>query len=253
MKPMRSTRPIAFAAAALAVAGAFTGALARRAQDPAAPKDAQILQTGAVFEKQYVFAAGDQIEVFVRRSPEVSRTVTIRPDGYITLPVMDTIKAAGLTAPQLSAAIAKALSARLIDPEVNVIAIQTRPPMVFVVGEVVAPGAFQFRNAATAMAAVGLAGGFRKTAANRAVSIVRLAPDGRLQAIPVVAETPGQKGPYLALAATRLEADDILFVPESTRSQALRFLDDFVNKPLTGANGVISTYLNFKLISYFSK
>jgi polysaccharide export outer membrane protein len=209
------------------------------------------MQSQVRVRKEYVFLPGDQIEVFVRRVPEVSRTVVIRPDGFITLPIAGSVQAAGLTTGDLETKLTELFAKRLVNPEVNVISVQVRQPSVYVVGEVTSPNSFPLRNTATAMQAVIAAGGFRKTAATRSVYIIRVFADGFVRAIPVATPVQGKTGSYLALQSTPLEPDDIVFVPESGRSELARFLDDFVNRPLTGVNGVVGTYVNFRLVSYF--
>jgi len=209
----------------------------------------QILTSKAQYRKEYVYAPGDQIQVVVRRAPEASATVVIRPDGFISLPLLDEVPAAGLTTPELTAKISALLAPRLQDPEVHVIAVQTRPPSVYVIGEVGIPSSIPLRSVRTAMQAIGTAGGFRRSAAMTKVIIIRLAEDGHLQAIPVKVPGKGQTGPVLALGDAALQADDLIFVPESGRSAFTRFLDDFINKPLTGITSLVATYLDFRLIS----
>jgi len=213
----------------------------------------QVIVSEKRFRKEYVFGVGDQLEVLVRKVPEASRTVTIRPDGFVTLPLIDTVKAAGLTAPELKVALTEALGHRLVAPEVNVIAVQTRPPTVYVSGDVNAPIPVPLRTASTAMQAITAAGGFRRSAATRSVYVIRLGEDGHLNAIPVTPAVKGQVGSYLALGEVPLQADDIIFVPESRRSQVTRFIDDMINRPLQGVNSMLSIYFNFKLIEAYTR
>jgi polysaccharide export outer membrane protein len=205
------------------------------------------------FRKEFVFTVGDQVEVFVRRDPEVSRTVTIRPDGYLTLPLVDSVQAAGLTPIELKARLTEVLARRFINPEVNVIAVQTRPPTVYVTGEVVTTTAVPLRTSLTAAEAIASAGGLRHSAAVRSIYVIRLGEDERMHAIPIGAPPKGQVGPYLALANLFLQPDDIVFVPENRRSRVNRFIDDIINRPLTGINSLLSVYLNFRLIELYSR
>ena len=57
----------------------------------------------------------------------------------------------------------------------------------------------------------------------------------------------------MALRATVLQPDDIIFVPENARSQVSRFIDDFISRPATALNMVVGTYANFKLVEQFTK
>ncbi len=191
----------------------------------------EIIQSSVRFQKEYLLFAGDQIEVSVWRVPEASRQVVIRSDGMISLPIVQDVTAAGLSPRELAEKLKTLFSARLLNPEVAVIPMQTRQPVVYVLGDVKAPTTVPYRNALTAMQAIGAAGGFQRTGSEKDVTIIRLSQDGFLRAIPIDTEAGGQPGPYLAYATTRLEPDDVVFVPENGRSQVMRFLDDFVLKP----------------------
>jgi polysaccharide export outer membrane protein len=220
-----------------------------RAANVGVPAPPAVVQSTVRFRKEYVITPGDHLEVTVRRSPEVSRTVVVRPDGFITIPIANDVAAAGLTPMQLKDKLTSLLAQRLLNPEVTVIATQVKPAMVYVVGDVNAPQAVPLSNASTALQAIGLAGGFKRSAADRAVAVIRLSEDGFVRALPVDVTVKGQPGPYMAARAVPLMADDIIFVPENGRSQFTRALDDFVNRPLGGLSAVVSTYVNFRLIA----
>jgi polysaccharide export outer membrane protein len=208
----------------------------------------EVVKSETRFHKEYVWSPGDQLEVVVRRVPEVSRAVVIRPDGFITLPLINDVKAAGVTAAELKATLTTLFAERLADPEVTVIALQVPPPVVYVVGEVGNNLVVPLRSAPTAIQAITAAGGFRKSARTQDVSIIRLGEDGFIRAIPVVDEAGGQPGPVIGLRSALLESDDIVFVPESGRSQVARFLDDLINRPLGTLTGILGLYVNFRLI-----
>lgn len=200
-----------------------------------------VVKSSVRFQKEYVLAAGDQIEVAVWRVPEASRTLIIRPDGFITLPIVNDVQAAGLTARELSERLTTQFATRLVRPQVSVIAMQVRQPVVYVAGDVTTPMTVPLRTAGTAMQAISAAGGVRRSGSEGDVTVIRLAESGFLEAIPVESGADGQPGPYMGLAAMQLQPDDIVFVPEHGRSQVVRFLDDIVLKPL-------QLILNYKLI-----
>lgn len=201
----------------------------------------EVIRSSVRFQKEYLLAAGDQIEVSVWRTPEVSRTVVIRPDGFISLPLLQEVRAEGLTPRELAASITKGLSARLLKPEVTVIPLQVRQPTVYVLGDVRAPGAFPIRNAATAAQAIALAGGALRSGSEGDTTLIRLSEEGYLEAIPIGGQmSVSQPGPYVTLAGTLLKADDIVFVPETGRSQVMRILSDVLVP--------FQIYLNYKLI-----
>jgi polysaccharide export outer membrane protein len=212
------------------------------------PLTPEVVQSSGRFRKEYVLAPGDQVEVLVRRVPEVSRGALIRPDGFISLPMLQDVAAAGLTARELSERLTKLFSARLLEPEVNVIPVQVRQAVVYVVGDVNNVVAVPFRDAPTPIQAITLAGGFRRSAAARDITIIRLTEDGNLRAIVVDSTIAGQPGPYMTLRGAQLQSDDIVFVPENGRSQVTRFLDDFISRPLVAVNSIVGTVVNFRLI-----
>ena len=192
---------------------------------------AAIVQSASKFTKEYLLFAGDQVEVLVTRFPELSRTVTIRSDGMISLPMLQDVPAAGLSARELAADLSQRFAGRLVNPEVNVIPTQVRQATVIVLGDVKAPQAVPYRNAQTALQAIGMAGGFQRSGSEHDVTIIRLARDGHLEAIPVNVQASGQPGPYLAFAVTQLQPDDVIFVPEHGRAQVVRFIDELVLRP----------------------
>jgi polysaccharide export outer membrane protein len=218
------------------------------------PVSPQVVQSAVRFRKEYVLVPGDTIEVSVRRSPEVSRTVVIRGDGKISLPLVQDVQAGGLTPVELRDELTRRFSERLVEPDVAVIPVQVRQAMVYVTGDIGSVSvAVPFRDAPTAIQAIAMAGGFRRTSAEREVAIIRLSEDGFLRVIPVLVPATGQPGPYIALRATTLEPDDVIFIPESGRSQFNRFLQDFVFQPLASVNAAIGTYTNFRLVQLFNK
>ncbi len=192
----------------------------------------EIVKSAVRFQKEYLLFAGDQIEVSVWRVPELSRNVSIGPDGRVSLPLAQDVQAAGLTSRELAEKLKEILSARLLNPEVTVIPVSIRQPVVHVMGDVKNPSPVPFRSAQTALQAIGNAGGLLRTSAAADVTIIRLSSDGYLRAIPVEAEAGGQPGSYMALGLVNLEPDDIVFVPESNRSQAIRFMQDLILQPI---------------------
>ena len=208
----------------------------------------QIVRSADRFEKEYVLATEDQIEIVVQRMPEVSRLVVIRPDGRISLPLLDDVQAAGLTFSELDARLTERFAARLVNPDVSVIGVKVRPAMVYVAGEVTNPSAVPLAAAQRAAEAITLVGGFRRSASTSNVTIIRLNAEGYLEAIPIGGPAKGDAGRYLNLALMPLEADDIIFVPESGRSKFTSFLDDFVNRPLSGVSSVFSGFVNWRVL-----
>ena len=200
------------------------------------------------YARTYVLAPGDQIEVDVEHLPEFTRTETIRPDGRIALPRLGEIAVGGLAVPDANRLIATALASRVRDPEVTVIVQNPREDMVFVAGEVGHPSAVPLRQAGTVAEALILAGGATRAAAIHEIALIRLDPDGRLAAHIIERRAAGQPGAYLSMQAVTLQAGDMILVPESNRSQFSRFVQDFINTPLSGANQLFTPYIQLRLL-----
>lgn len=137
------------------------------AKGPAAKSPAQASEQrggGVSVSGDYILGAEDILEVLVWRNEGLSRTVLIRPDGKISLPLIGDLQAAGLTTTQLRDSIKKHLEDYKETPEVSIIVREINSLSVFVTGEVVHPGKLQLRSDTTLLQALSLAGGFTKFA-----------------------------------------------------------------------------------------
>lgn len=210
--------------------------------------DFELIKSLNQYKKEYILAPGDQLEVMVYRNPELSHTVLVRPDGYISVPLLDDVKAAGLTVPELDKRLTDLFERRLIHPEVTVIVNNVQEPMVYIVGEVGQATPVPLRQAKTAAQAISRAGGMRMSAAKGSIAIVRLDEEGRLVAHVVKPSQSGQPAFYMVLQSIMLQPDDLIIVPESNRSQFVRFIQDFVTTPLGGLNSLITPYFQLRLI-----
>lgn len=119
----------------------------------------------------------DVIEVSVWKEPDLSRTVPIRPDGKITLPLVGEVQAEGLKPQELEQHVAKALSSYVRDPRVTVIVHDVNGAKVFVTGMVGHPGAFPLRNTMSVLQALAMAGGLAEFADRDTIKVLRA--DGR--------------------------------------------------------------------------
>ncbi|MDY7031599.1 MAG: polysaccharide biosynthesis/export family protein [Thermodesulfobacteriota bacterium] len=115
----------------------------------------------------------DVIEVLVWREDDLSKEVTIRPDGKVSLPLIGDIQAAGLTTENLKETITKRLKEFIDNPTVSVIVAQINSMRIFIQGEVMTPGVYQLRNYTTVLQAISLAGGFNEWAKRKEIIIIR--------------------------------------------------------------------------------
>jgi polysaccharide biosynthesis/export protein len=124
--------------------------------------------------EMYVIGPTDVLEVLVWKNPDLSRVVTVRPDGHISLPLIGEFEAAGLTPVQLKEQITEQVGTYYKDvPEVTVIVQQANSSFMDIVGEVQRPGRYPLNTRTTLLQAVQLAGGFSPFASLNKISVVR--------------------------------------------------------------------------------
>lgn len=124
-------------------------------------------------DERYTLHSGDVIEVQYRYTPEFNQTVTVQPDGYISLEIGGDLKVEGRTVDQVRNLILTKARARLASPELTLILKEFQRPYVVVAGEVVQPGRFELREKLTAIQAVLLAGGFKDSAKSSQILVFR--------------------------------------------------------------------------------
>jgi polysaccharide export outer membrane protein len=131
--------------------------------------DAQQLKTRPQYQNQ----PGDVMEVHYRYTPEYDQTVTVQPDGYITLNLVGNVKVSQATVEEARTAIIKQASERLNQPEVSITLKDFQKPYFVVAGQVASPGKFDMRENTTALQAVMMAGGFKNTAKSSKIVLFR--------------------------------------------------------------------------------
>jgi len=132
----------------------------------------------------YVIGPGDVLAVNVWKDAELSRTMPVRPDGRISLPVLGEVQAAGLTAEQLQAQIGEKLGDYMRDPQVNVIVEEIKSRTFNVVGKVAKAGSFALAKPTTVLDAIAEAGGFQDFARLSKIYVLRHVPNGSAMMIP---------------------------------------------------------------------
>lgn len=140
---------------------------------PASPVSAQ-QPDGALPAGDYRIGPEDVLEIAVWNNTAISRTVPVRADGKISLPILNDVHAAGLTPMELQGVLAKMLVTYIPTPEVSVIVREVRSFKVSVLGEVRTPGRFELRTRATVLDLIAMAGGFNEFAARGRIVILRL-------------------------------------------------------------------------------
>lgn len=131
----------------------------------------------------YVIGADDVLLVSVWKEPDLTMTLPVRPDGNISLPLLNDVPAAGLSPTQLAVSITEKLKKYVADPRVTVIVTQINSQKVYVTGEVLHTGAIQLLPNMTVLQALADAG-FTQFANTKGIYVLR-AENGRQQKIPV--------------------------------------------------------------------
>jgi polysaccharide biosynthesis/export protein len=126
----------------------------------------------------YRIGQEDLLDVSVWRDAELSRTLPVRPDGFISLPMVGEVRAEGRTPPELAEDIRQALRAYLQEPQVTVIVREVNSSRVFISGEVANPGAYPLRGRVSILQAITLAGGFTDFARRDGIVVIRPGSDG---------------------------------------------------------------------------
>lgn len=141
--------------------------------------------TGAVapLRSDFVIGPGDVLQVTVWKNDTLSRTVPVRPDGKISMPLLHDVQASGLTAMQLRDKIATALGEFMPNPEVAVSVNDVRSLRVSILGEVTKPGVLELRGQTTILEAIAMAGGFRDFASPSKITILRIDESGKTRRI----------------------------------------------------------------------
>lgn len=140
---------------------------------------ARVSPAGAETRSDYVIGNGDVLAINVWKEAEVSRTVPVRPDGKISLPLIGEIQAAGKTPKQLQADISKGLRDYISEPEVAVIVQEQKSQRFNILGQVQKPGSYLLTNPTTVLDAIAIAGGFRDFAKVKSIKVLRQQADGK--------------------------------------------------------------------------
>jgi polysaccharide biosynthesis/export protein len=135
-------------------------------------------------DNSYVIGVDDVLAVNVWKEPEVSKTVPVRSDGKISLPLAGELQASGQTPVQLEQQLAAKLKSYISDPEVTVIVEKVNSQKFNILGQVARSGSFPLSSASTVLDAIALAGGFRDFAKQKSIYVLRKNADGTESRLP---------------------------------------------------------------------
>ena len=129
--------------------------------------------TGSQPDPSYRLGPEDQLRISVWDNKELTLDLVVRPDGKISMPLLQDVPAEGLTAGQLAADIQEGLSVFIVNPEVSVILLQVNAPKYYIIGYVLRPGTFPLRGDTSVLQALALAGGLTQFASPRSIKLIR--------------------------------------------------------------------------------
>ncbi len=182
-----SSRRIGWFAVCLSLSvGLWAQAPQSGATAPPVAEAAQTSQTPAATGHDDTFVIGndDVLAINVWKEPDISRSIPVRSDGKISLPLVGEVQAAGRTPLKLEQDIAARLKNFIGEPEVTVIVQQINSQKFNILGQVSRPGSYPIANAATVLDAIALSGGFRDFAKQKGIYILRQNPDGTQTRLP---------------------------------------------------------------------
>ena len=174
----------------------------------------------------YSIQPGDQLDIKFFYNPELNENVTVRPDGVISLQLVDEIHASGLTPAQLDDLLTQKYSHELKKPMVTVIMRSFTMQRVYVGGEVNRQGFVNLTAGMTPLQAVLEAGGLKETADPEAAIVIRKGPDR--QPVPVRVDLKTAVSGGSGEAGTPLQPQDVVYVPKSAIAEANKFVKQYI-------------------------
>jgi len=161
-------------------------------------------------DAEYKIGAQDLLRIDVWKEDQLTRTVPVRPDGKVTLPLLNDVQAAGLTPMQLAAAISEGLKKYINNPQVTVTITEINSRRIYVTGEVARAGAFPLLPNMTVLQALSSSGGFSQFARLKNIYVLRV-EDGKQVKHPFnYKEVVKGKNPEQNIL---LEPGDVIVVP----------------------------------------
>jgi polysaccharide export outer membrane protein len=165
---------------------------------------------GATPNADYKIGPQDVLRIDVWKEPDISRMSPVRPDGRISLPLLNDVQAAGLTPTQLAGVLTEGLKKFITNPQVTVSVTEINSRRVYVTGEVTKPGAFPLLPNMTVLQALSSSGGFSQFAKIKGIYVLRV-EDGKQVKHPFnYKDVVSGKKPELNIL---LQPGDVIVVP----------------------------------------
>ena len=178
----------------------------------------------------YVLQVGDELSIKFYTNPELNEEVKVRPDGMVSLQLIDDVQAAGRTPAQLDAELTRRYTGELADPQISVLVKKAAGQRVYVAGEVKKQGVMPLAGGLTLYQALQRAGGFAETAHRKQVVLIRKGPDG----VPVgkIVDVRPVEDAYDPTLDLPLRPLDIVYVPRSKIADVDLFVKQYIRDAL---------------------
>jgi len=178
----------------------------------------------------YFIQAGDRLDIKFFYNPELNETLTVRPDGMISLQLVDEVQAAGLKPSELDDELTKKYAQELKKPSITVIVKSFGGQRIFVGGEVNRQGLMTIAGNMTPLQAVLNAGGFKETASPENAIIIRKGPGNK--PVPIAMNLDDAMQGKSGSADFLLQPDDVVYVPKSAIAKANKFVNQYIENLL---------------------
>jgi polysaccharide biosynthesis/export protein len=171
---------------------------------------------------RYRLQKSDSFDVDFALSPELNQTVSVQPDGFVTLKEVGSIHVEGETVPELTQTLTDAYAKSMNDPVITIVVKDYERPYFIAAGQVAKPGKYDLRSPLTVTEAVAIAGGFNDSAKHSQVVLFHPTPDGVFEAKLLNVKQ--------LLASRNLSEDiylrpgDMLYVPQSALSKIRKYI-----------------------------
>ena len=177
---MKVGRAIVFGVCWLSFCGVieYAGAESSQAKAGAPPQDQFVEKSSLIVTPDYIIGPEDVLEITVWKNADLSKTVQVRPDGRISMPLVGDVSAVGHTTSQLTDELAARLKAYMENPTISIVVSQVNSYTIYVLGEVVKPGRYPLKSKTTLLQAITISSGFTPVAARNKIVVFRFGKDG---------------------------------------------------------------------------
>ena len=199
-------------------------------QSNVAPETAALKTSSIGQPAPYFIQPGDQLDIKFFYNPELNETLTVRPDGKISLQLVDEVQAAGLKPLELDNELTKKYAYELKKPMITVIVKSFAGQRIYVGGEVYRQGLMTLTGGMTPLQAVLYAGGFKETAKPGSTIVIRKGLGNK--PVPIKMDLGDAMRGKSGNARFLLQPDDIVYVPKSAIAKANKFVNQYIENLL---------------------